>query len=96
MHMTEKKRGAPPGNKNALKHGFYSRAFTKEEQREWKSAAKNRLQPEINLFKVLIARTASMLKPIGVSHSLPSGHPEIGGIWQLSLWGNTQKSAINS
>ncbi len=63
--MTGKKRGAPPGNKNALKHGFYSRAFTKGEQREGESAAKGRLQPEIDLLKVLIARTAARLKPNG-------------------------------
>jgi hypothetical protein len=84
MHMTEKKRGAPPGNKNALKHGFYSRAFTKEEQREWKSAAKNRLQPEINLFKVLIARTASMLKPIG-ENPAPSFHESLAMLYVVSM-----------
>jgi hypothetical protein len=62
--MNEKpppKRGAPKGNKNARKHGFYSRVFTEEEQREWKSAAGGQLQPEINLFRVLIARTAQRL-----------------------------------
>jgi hypothetical protein len=25
--LKKKKRGAPPGNQNALKHGFYSRRF---------------------------------------------------------------------
>lgn len=62
-------RGAPKGNKNAHKHGFYSHAFTEEEHRQWKSAASGRLHPEIKLFKVLIARTASLLKPLGENSS---------------------------
>ncbi len=81
--MTPRKRGAPVGNKNALKHGFYSHAFTKEEQREWISA-KGGLQPEINLFKVLIARTARMLKPIG-ENSAPSFHESIATLYVVSM-----------
>jgi hypothetical protein len=55
------KRGAPPGNKNALKHGFYARALTPEEQRD-SSAASVRFRDEINLLKVLVYRIALSLK----------------------------------
>jgi hypothetical protein len=55
------KRGAPPGNKNALKHGFYSRALTEQEQRD-SSAASGRFRDEINLLKVLVYRIALSLK----------------------------------
>jgi len=79
-----RKRGAPPGNKNALKHGFYSRAFTKEEQCEWESAANGRLQPEINLFKVLIARTARMLKPID-ENPAPSFQESLAMLYVVSM-----------
>jgi hypothetical protein len=65
MDTIKNHRGAPKGNKNARKHGFYSRNFTEEEHREWKSAASGHLHSEIKLFKVLISRTASLLKPLG-------------------------------
>lgn len=35
----KRKRGAPIGNQNAVKHGFYSAAFKKEEQFEFDIAA---------------------------------------------------------
>ena len=81
--MTSRKRGAPVGNKTALKYGFYSHAFTKEEQREWISA-KGGLQPEINLFKVLIARTARMLKPMD-ENSVPSFHESVAALYVVSM-----------
>jgi hypothetical protein len=55
------KRGAPRGNKNALKHGFYSRALTEQEQRD-SAAATGRFRDEINLLKVLVYRIALSLK----------------------------------
>jgi hypothetical protein len=71
MDAIKKHPGAPKGNKNARKHGFYSHTFTQAEHRQWKSAASGRLHPEIKLFKVLIARTASLLKPLGENSSPP-------------------------
>lgn len=37
--ITKKKRGAPLGNKNALKHGYYSRELNKDEQLDFSLAA---------------------------------------------------------
>jgi len=69
MDTVKNHRGPPKGNKNARKHGFYSHILTEEEHLQWKSAASGRLHPEIKLFKVLIARTASRLKPLDENSS---------------------------
>ncbi len=58
-----KKRGAPKGNKNAQKHGFYSSAYTLGEQRELSQTAIDHRQNNIKFFKVIIARTAERIKP---------------------------------
>jgi hypothetical protein len=84
MDTTKKKRGAPLGNKNALKNTLYSRLYTEEEKRVWKSAAGGRLQPEINLFKILIARTASLLKPLG-ENPAPSFRESLSMLYVVSM-----------
>ena len=58
-----RKRGAPKGNKNACKHGFYSRAYTKVEDRELSQFVLDYRQDNIKFFKVVIARTAERIKP---------------------------------
>jgi hypothetical protein len=58
-----KKRGAPKGNLNARKHGFYSRAYTREEGRELSQTVTDYRQNNIKFFKVLIARTSEKIKP---------------------------------
>ena len=55
--MNEKrKRGAPLGNRNALKHGFYSGQFRQAERRTLAAAANPDLTGEINLLRVQILR----------------------------------------
>jgi len=49
-------RGAPPGNLNALKHGFYSRVFRKMELGDLQSVPLKDLQDEISMLRVLIRR----------------------------------------
>jgi hypothetical protein len=78
------KRGAPPGNKNALKHGFYSRALTEQEQRE-ASASTDRFRDEINLLKVLVYRIARRLKPSDGKESALSFHEYLNALQVLSL-----------
>ena len=54
--MTEtKKRGAPHGNTNALKHGFYSQRFCKTELEKLENTSVI-LEDEIELLRVLILR----------------------------------------
>jgi hypothetical protein len=65
-----KKSGAPMGNKNAQKHGMYSRAYTRDEQRELSQTVLDYRQNNIKFFKVIIARTAERIKP-SASNPMP-------------------------
>ena len=61
MEETPKKSpGAPKGNTNALKHGFYSRSFRAVEQTELNEFDPASLQNEIELMRVFILRTAEL------------------------------------
>lgn len=52
-----RKRGAQQGNKNALKHGFYTRAFSVEERRRLTAFADElSLTAEITLNRIMIDR----------------------------------------
>lgn len=84
METIKKRRGAPKGNKNARKHGFYSQAFTEEEHSQWKFTASGRLHPEIKLCKVLIARTSARLKPLD-DDSAPSFQESLAMLSTVTL-----------
>lgn len=53
-------RGAPKGNLNALKHGFYSRLFHTAEAVELSEAESASLVHEITLLRVMIRRTMAL------------------------------------
>jgi hypothetical protein len=53
-------RGAPKGNLNALKHGFYSRLFRSEENCELNEDESTSLEHEITLLRVMIRRTMAL------------------------------------
>jgi hypothetical protein len=63
LNMTgpsKRKRGAPLGNRNAVKHGFYSRAFNKDEQSDLHLAADIQgFTQEIALLRFEILKAAS-------------------------------------
>jgi uncharacterized protein YjcR len=49
------KRGAPPGNQNARKHGFYSKVLDREEQLDFEQATRvEGLDDEIAILRVRI------------------------------------------
>ena len=52
----KRKRGAQPGNTNALKHGFYSHRFKNLEISDLDSALSDGLTDEIALLRVIIRR----------------------------------------
>ncbi|MFZ2097316.1 MAG: hypothetical protein WAV05_11835 [Anaerolineales bacterium] len=52
-------RGAPKGNLNALKHGFYSRLFRSDETSELEDDSAS-LENEITLLRVMIRRTMEL------------------------------------
>jgi len=54
------KRGAQPGNANAIKHGFYSRRFTRLEMDDLENATLDHLMDAIVLLKVVGRRVLDM------------------------------------
>ena len=58
--QTKRKRGAPKGNRNALKHGYYSRAFNEAEQSDFNLAAgMEGISEEIALLRFEIKKAVS-------------------------------------
>ena len=53
-------RGAPKGNLNALKHGFYSRLFHGSETSNLNDDQINNLEHEITLLRVMMWRTMEL------------------------------------
>ncbi len=64
----KKKRGAPLGNSNALKHGFYARAFTPSEKDLLQADDLDQLRGEEALLHVLVFRVWRSLRSV-----LPDG-----------------------
>jgi hypothetical protein len=60
--QTKKKSGAQPGNKNAQKHGFYSRQFTTDENKRIKRADLFSIESEIELINVFMDRLSKLVK----------------------------------
>jgi hypothetical protein len=55
-----KKRGAQPKNLNALRHGFYSRAFNQVENTDLDTLMTEGLSDEINMLRVVTRRVMSL------------------------------------
>jgi len=67
-------RGAPKGNTNALKHGFYSRQFRKTETDDLAAlteAGLSELASEISLLRVAISRTLKQATQAEYGHGSP-------------------------
>ncbi len=56
------KGGAPVGNNNALKHGFYAHSFHRSESKNFDSDILGQFEDEIALMRILILRTAESIK----------------------------------
>ena len=56
MPTPKRPRGAPPGNLNALKHGFYSRGFRTMDIADLDTMLENGLESEINMLRVSTRR----------------------------------------
>ena len=58
--IVSRKRGAPAGNKNAIKHGFYSRMFDSADSQDFeKTAGIEGIDEEIALLRLEIKRAIS-------------------------------------
>jgi len=58
---TGKKPGAQPGNKNAMRHGFYAQRFSADEQTRLDTQDPTDVQSEIALIRVCIDRLYEQL-----------------------------------
>ena len=58
--MNDRKRGAQPGNHNALKHGFYSRNFKPAEAEDLEAASAEGLHNEVLMLRVMIRRVVEL------------------------------------
>ena len=59
-HKIKRNRGGQPGNRNALKHGYYSRIFNKAERADYYSAGDVQgIDEEIALIRHVIKTVAS-------------------------------------
>jgi hypothetical protein len=63
-----RKPGGQIGNNNALKHGFYSRYFTKAEVDRLENGIQGELQDEESLIRLYLARVAETLKDGQMTH----------------------------
>jgi hypothetical protein len=59
------RRGAPPGNLNALKHGFYSRGFRSMDINDLDSMLTVGLESEINMLRVSTRRLLELSQENG-------------------------------
>lgn len=64
--MDHKHRGAPRGNLNALKHGYYARAFRQLERADLDNLDET-LKSEINALRVIGRRIMAELKSSNIS-----------------------------
>jgi hypothetical protein len=67
-HKKSHKPGAPLGNNNALKHGFYARYFEKVEVDRLDTDVKGELYDEEELLRLYLARVAATLKDAHMDH----------------------------
>ncbi len=62
--VAKRRRGAPPGNTNALKHGFYSRSFREIDCHDLDQVNFQGLQDEITMLRVFIRRVTEISQSI--------------------------------
>jgi hypothetical protein len=66
---SNRKGGAPRGNKNALKHGFYSHTFSRKEIQRLDNDVEGEFRDEEEYLRVLIARVAESTENTQLTHS---------------------------
>ena len=64
-----RKRGGQRGNKNALKHGFYSHTFSRREIQRLDDDVQGELRDEEEYLRVLIPRTAESAQTSQLTHA---------------------------
>jgi len=68
----KRKRGAPRGNQNAFKHGFYSAQFRQYELENLDENSTPSLEDEIELLRVATSRLMASVEADGSARDLPT------------------------
>lgn len=89
----KKKRGAPIGNQNAYKHGFYSAAFKAAEQRLLSGMPAHDLSAEIELIRV---GTLRLLLALDEAHQPADFATQITALRVLNLSAHSITSLIRT
>ena len=63
-----RRRGAPLGNRNALKHGFYSHAFTRQECQRLGNAMTGQFKDKEILLDVIINRAWEAIQEVDMPY----------------------------
>jgi len=71
---SKRKQGAQPNNKNALRHGFYAKSFTLEQNKRLDSQTVIDVEAEINLIRVSLDKLNQELSFDEITHSDMQGN----------------------
>ena len=69
-----RKHGGQPGNKNALKHGFYARQFTADESKRLEEQDRFTIESELDLIRICMDRLTKQLSFDEITHSDDKGN----------------------
>jgi hypothetical protein len=109
--MANKRRGAQPGNLNALKHGFYSRSFKDLENKDLEVMLAQDLESEIAMLRVVARRAfelstapaegdadpgQSLDKAIHVMNSLGMASIRLGSLLKIQAMLGKRESDIGA
>jgi division protein CdvB (Snf7/Vps24/ESCRT-III family) len=102
QNQTKSKRGAPKGNLNAIKHGYYSRAFSRLEKTDLNRIDEN-LTSEINALRVIGRRIMTELKTSVLDHETAQAYintmlkiaSSIAKIYNIQSLIETRKTEFN-
>lgn len=82
---TKGKQGAQPNNKNALKHGFYSKQFSAEQNKRLDQQATIDVEAEINLIRICLDNLQQQLSFKEVTRTDDKGNEYRDGHYLLQL-----------
>jgi uncharacterized protein YjcR len=90
--QTKRKRGAPVGNINALKHGFFSQRFNKGELFDLQNIPESSITEEIAMMRVITRRVMDLMENGASSEEVLDFYKVIGRMcMQISSLLRTQK-----
>lgn len=90
--VSKRKRGAPPGNLNAFKHGFYSKRFNTGELLDLDNITEGSISEEIAMMRVITRRVVDLMENGATNQEVLDFYKIIGQMcMQISALLRTQK-----